>query len=122
MSQQILELKQHDTKPWLVVQLRDLVGTPEEKPLNLTEEEIKKVSLVMRKKNAEATDEPKLKGVMQMTDKAEGVCTYKWITGDTSEAGEFEGEFEMEDEEGGIESVPRGVEGNIIIKINPDLG
>lgn len=118
MSALVLELKQHDTKPWLVVQLRDLVGTPEEKPLNLEEEGIKKVMFVMRKEGASGS--PKVRGEAEMTDKALGVVTYKWLLADTSEAATFEGEFETEDEEGGIESVPR--KGTIKIIINPDLG
>lgn len=118
MSDLVFEFKQGDTKPWLVVQLMDLVGTPEEKPINLIEEEIKKVDFVMRKQGV--SGEPKIKAVTEMTDKAIGVVTYKWADDDSIEPGTFEGEYEMEDEEGDIESVPR--KGTITIIINPALG
>lgn len=114
------QIKQNDTKPWLVVQLMDFVGTESEKPINLTAEEIKKVRFIMRETKRTDVEGPSFKKDAIMTEPVAGIVTYKWGAGDTAVSGLFNGEFELEDEDGDIETIPRS--GYIEIEITDDLG
>lgn len=54
-----------------------------------------------------------------VTDAAGGEVRYDWQAGDTAEAGDFEGEFQITYLSGAVETVPN--DGHIQIKITGDI-
>lgn len=110
-------IKQNDTRPNLVAVLQDGVGTGAS-PIDLTT--AKAVRFIMRGKNKKDNDGPKTKRECDITDPSKGVVTYVWMAADTDTVSEFNGEFEIEWEDGGIETVPNN--GYFAINIVDDLG
>lgn len=54
-----------------------------------------------------------------ITDAANGKVKYEWQTGDTSEAGHYDAEWEVEYSDGTVETFPNT--GFIAIRVRPDL-
>jgi hypothetical protein len=101
-----LFIKQNDTSPSLTATLRgigDLTGAT--------------VVFHMRPKNEKT---PKvINGAVDITDVAEKIVRYDWVTGDTDTAGNFEAEFQVTYAGGRIETVPNN--SYIDIKIIDDI-
>lgn len=114
----MFEIKRGDTRPIYIVQLKERVGTPEEKPIDLDKEEVESVRFIMRRKGQSGA--PDVTGPAVMEDKKEGVVSYTWEEGDTDrEPGEFDVEFELVFTDGGKETVPD--KDYFACKINGDL-
>lgn len=67
-----------------------------------------------------ATGAVKVDAPATVVDSVLGVVRYDWLAADTDTAGTFNGEFEVQDGSGKLESFPNTK--NITIKITPDLG
>lgn len=112
------EIKRGDTRPVYITQLKEKIGTPEEKPIDLEEEEVASVRFLMRKKNA--TGAPDVTGPANILNAKTGLVEYVWEEGDTDrEPGDYDVEFELTFEDGGVETAP--TENFFDCKINGDL-
>jgi hypothetical protein len=114
----MFEIKRGDTRPIYIAQLKEKVGTPQEKVIDLEAEEVESVRFIMRKKDASGA--PDVDGIADIDDAKEGLVSYTWEVGDTDrESGEYDVEFELKFKDGGTETVPDKL--YFACKINPDL-
>lgn len=111
-------IKQNDTKPTLIAALTETPSGGEAKAIDLTT--AAKVNLVVREKGATDPTAPKLKKECAVLDQKGGEIEYAWEAEDTNTSGEFYFEFEIEWEDGSIESIPR--QGYYLLDVEDDLG
>jgi hypothetical protein len=111
---EIFHIKQHDTRPIM----RATLTFPEDPEKNLTK--ATKVQLVMRRKGASDPTAPKVKSDAVIVDKPSSIVEYEWEAADTDTAEEFNAEFEIIWEDGGIETVPRS--DYFTVHVHDDLG
>ena len=112
------KIKRKDTRPRYVVPLVDNFEEVGEAPIDLTT--LEKVFFIMRTKGEEG-GEPEIKEEAEVLgDPKDGVVQYTWQTGDTDTTGNFNVEFELQWEDGGIETVPN--ESFFEVVVVADLG
>jgi hypothetical protein len=109
------QIKQNDTRPVYAVQLLDQVGTPGETPLDLTSATT--IKLKMRVKGS--IGDPKVDGVMTVTDAAAGKAEYEWQPTDLDTVGLYDVEFEITWADLGVETVPN--DGYLELEVVDDL-
>ena len=112
------EMKAHDRLPVLEATLGFLAAPSADADLAATlAAGGTTVSFIMKKKTgASAT---KVNAAATIVDAATRLVRYSWIAADTTEAGEFNGEFEVTRADGKVQTFPTS--GYIDILINPDL-
>lgn len=103
-------IKQNDTSPSLAAILRDANGDA----VDLSEAT---VVFSMRDKYSKVLVAEQ---AVVVTDGVNGTVRYDWQTGDTSEAGELRGEFEVTFNNGSVQTFPNA--GHITIKVTKELG
>lgn len=104
-------IKQGDTSPKLVAQLKDGDG----EPINLVDTQVIEFHMM----NAD-TDEVVIEDSSASVDDGEnGVVSYDWKSGDTENEGHFKAEFEVVWNSGKIESFPN--QGYIDVYIDRDI-
>lgn len=107
-------IKRNDTSPALEYQLQD----DGENAIDITG--FSEVSFLMRKMAASTLSiDDDTSGNVSVTDASSGLVRYNWQAADTSTAGEFEAEWEVEYSDGSVETFPNT--GFIDIEINRDL-
>lgn len=112
----MFKIKNGDTRPTYVVALKDKFGEPGEEALDLSE--VKKVFIIVRAKGQTGTK--LFRKEAEIKDAPNGVVEYVWASGDTEQVpGIFNAEFELEYEDGGIETVPN--DGYFEFTITDDL-
>lgn len=111
---EIFHIKQHDTRPIM----RATLTFPEDPEKTLSK--ATKVQLVMRSKGATDPAAPKVKSDASIADAPNNIVEYEWEAADTDTSGEFNAEFEVTWEDGGVESVPRS--DYFIVHVHDDLG
>jgi hypothetical protein len=112
-----LTVKQHDTFPPLVANLRDANGAVD-------------LSAATQVKFLASNQTVTISGLCTVTSAVNGEVTYNWATGDTGNTGIYNVEFEVTWTGGGIQTFPAGGfddEGNPIepyktLEIVADLG
>lgn len=107
-------IKQNDTRPKLVVALRDDVDG-EDVAVDLTL--ATSVKFLMRPAAGGAA---KVSKAAAITDAVNGVVTYTWEAANTDTVDAFEAEIEVTWNDGGIETFP--AEGYISVDITDDIG
>lgn len=105
------EIKQHNTSPSLDASLsrQSAVGS-DPTPLQGAQ-----VVFLMREQGRPGYT---VVGPAEIVDADEGIVEYHWVEGDTAEAGDYYGEFDIVRSDGSYETIPNGDPG-FTIKINP---
>lgn len=111
-------IKRHDTRPRYIVPLVDNYKEVNEEPLDLTT--VDKVFFVMRERDNEEAEPTVRSEAEVLGDPKEGIVQYTWQTGDTDTLGNYESEFELQWEDGGVETVPNA--DYFEIEVVADLG
>lgn len=104
-------IKQNDTRPYLVAALQDNNAA-----INLTS--ATSVKFIMRQQGSIGA--PKISSAATFLDRPTGQVQYAWVASNTDTVGDFNGEFEITWNDGGIETVPN--DGYFTISIVDDLG
>lgn len=102
-------IKRGDVRPVLEFQLTDDDGTA----IDLTGASVQ--FLMKRGSNA-----PKVNKAATITTATEGRGQYAWVTSDTDEVGEYDGEFEVTHSDGDLETFPS--DGYLSVVVEQDLG
>jgi hypothetical protein len=112
-------MKQNDTLPFLPFEILQPDGIT---PQDLTD--VASISMIVRTKGAQSTAPPLFKKPCQILDQSItanlGKGFYVWAAADTATAGNFEYEFEMIWDDGGIQTVP--AESYLALNIVDDIG
>ena len=112
-------IKQHDTRPKLRATL--VFPPPPEGEEQVTLDDATKVQIVLRPKAAADPDPPTTKeDVDILTPATDNKIEYEFTAEDTATSGEFNGEFEVTLEDGGIVTLPSV--GYFIVSVEDDLG
>lgn len=112
-------IKQGDTRPTYVVQLRENIGQTDERPIDLTNAQ--SVSFIMKKQNASPTAGFDVKGTCSFLGaRTSGTVEYIWGATDTAVIADYDVEFEITWAPGAIETVPN--KGYFAISVVADLG
>jgi hypothetical protein len=110
-------IKQHDNRPIYVADLVDNADTTPT-PINLST--ATSVTFKMRTAGAADTNAPTVSRAAQIgTPSSAGRVRHNWTTADTAAIGEYEVEFEILWNDGGVETVPN--DGYATINIVEDL-
>jgi hypothetical protein len=108
-----IAMKRGDSRPKLVRNLKQTVNTVET-AINLTT--ATSVLFHMRRNDGAGA---LLGGTCAITNAVTGEVTYTWVTADTASAASYNGEFQINWNDGGVETVPNG--GFITIDVLEDL-
>jgi len=111
-------IKQGDTRPTYVAQLKENVGQTDERPIDLTGAQ--SVNFIMKKTNASATAPFDVKGVMTIENATAGIVEYTWGAADTATIADYDVEFEITWAPGAVETVPN--KGYLSVSVVADLG
>lgn len=95
--------------------LLDNYGENDEAPIDLTD--ATEVNFLMRLHGS--TDPPAIRSPMTITDAVNGTVQYAWQAGDTDTAGDYDVEFEITWNDGGVETVPN--DSYLTVRIVDDL-
>jgi hypothetical protein len=80
------------------------LGLVSQAPIDLTNATV--VYFIMRNVNAHDPAAPKVRAPALIDDAPNGLVTYAWAPGDTDDFGTFNVEFEINWDDGGVETVP----------------
>lgn len=95
-------IKQHDTRPAYVADLKDNVGTTLEAAIDLTDA----TSVTFKMRAMGATGAPFISRAMTIVSTTGGRVQHNWQSGDTATTGTFQVEFEIAWNDAGTETVP----------------
>jgi hypothetical protein len=98
-------MKRGDTRPVLVRQLNQTING-EVSPINLST--ASSVTFLMRGRPPLTTT--LLGGACSIVSAANGTVSYTWTPADTATAGSYIGEFQITWTDGGVETVPSGID------------
>ncbi len=113
MAQEDWNMTQGDTAPLLRLTVKDAAGAA----VDVTGSTVK-FSMANRSTGRQKVNE----GPVTLIDAANGVVEYPWVAGDTDEAGEFQGAFEVTYSGGTIETFPNNRANPLMIHIDPEIG
>jgi hypothetical protein len=111
-------IKQNDTRPIYMAALKENFGQIAEAPIDLTNATA--VYFIIRPREATDVQGPKLRALATIEDAANGIVSYTWQVGDTDTTAVYDVEFEINWNDGGIETVPN--DGYLTLTIEDDLG
>lgn len=111
-------IKQGDTRPTYVVQLKENMGQADERPIDLTG--ATQVNFIMKKQNSSPTANFDTKGAMVILQATSGIVEYQWQAADTATIADYDVEFEITWAPGAIETVPNV--GYLSVSVKADLG
>jgi hypothetical protein len=109
-------IKQHDTRPAYVADLVDNADTTPI-PINLTA--ATSVTFKMRTAGAADATAPLVSAIATIVTPATGRVRHTWSSAHTATVGEYEAEFEIAWNDGGIETIPN--DGYATINVIEDL-
>ncbi len=112
MAEATFNIKVGDTKPVLQATLKDGAGNA----VNLTGTTVK-----FSMRDVQSTTIKRDKGTVVLTDAANGIVTYSWVTADTDTVGTYLGEFEVTDGSSDVETYPNSEENRLFITIIPEI-
>lgn len=108
-------IKQNDTLPWLQFQFREADNVT---PLDLTLADT--VYIVVRPTGQDPDDPPTFKKPCVVDNALTGTGHFVWTQADTATVGQYDYEFEITWDSGGIQTIP--VDGYLDLRVIDDIG